>query len=221
MTSMRRSSLCSGRAMSRSRIRTFVETRPPASRQTLAAALSSAEPRRSGTPTFAHAARWWVRIVGGATEPEATEEEHWGSCTLNREWKPVGQHMTSRPTTRDFLGTSTWPCSRLGDAATQMWPRRNPPSSRLRHVATHVWARLALRFQRHLYQVSRHLPTVHNDVRNRRVSLVDHLQPVRQLAKNVAGLPKLPRLRGRVARFQTASGRTTPNLPKHLASSSC
>ena len=70
MTSMRRSSNCSGRAMSRSRIRTFVETRPPASRQTLAAALSSAKPRRPSTPTLAHAV---AKDVEWTATPEGTQ----------------------------------------------------------------------------------------------------------------------------------------------------
>ena len=40
-------------------------TRPPASRQTLAAALSTANPRRPNTPALEHAARWWPKESKG------------------------------------------------------------------------------------------------------------------------------------------------------------
>ena len=48
-----------GNTMSRSRSMTFVVTRPPASRQILAATLSKGHPRLPSTPACAHAARWW------------------------------------------------------------------------------------------------------------------------------------------------------------------
>ena len=53
--------------LSRSRylIITFVVTRPPASRQTVAAALSKAHPRPAKTPARAHAARWWPQESSG------------------------------------------------------------------------------------------------------------------------------------------------------------
>ena len=66
MTLKRRSSTCSGRAMSRSRIRTFVETRPPASRSLVAPAHKDVE--RTATPAGTHS--------GGQREPEATKKEH-------------------------------------------------------------------------------------------------------------------------------------------------
>ena len=49
--------LCASTSMYRTK--TFVLTRAPASRQTLAATDSSAQPLRPNTPADAHAARWW------------------------------------------------------------------------------------------------------------------------------------------------------------------
>ena len=57
-TSSRRLSVRSGAAKSISRTSTFLATRPPASRHMRAAALSSANPLRPGTPDRAHDARW-------------------------------------------------------------------------------------------------------------------------------------------------------------------
>ena len=47
--------------MSRFLTTTFVETRPPPSLQTCAAARSNANPLAPRTPASAHAARWWPR----------------------------------------------------------------------------------------------------------------------------------------------------------------
>ena len=56
--------------MSKSRTATLTETQPPASRQTQAAALSKANPRRPNTSTFAHAAR--SKDVEGTATPAGT-----------------------------------------------------------------------------------------------------------------------------------------------------
>ena len=84
-TSTRRSSKRLGGTMSMSWILTFVVTLAPASRQTRAAADSTAKPRLPKTPATAHAARWW-RIEWTATpastagrrerEPQTAEEEN-------------------------------------------------------------------------------------------------------------------------------------------------
>ena len=50
-----------GTGRTRSRTNKFVATRPPASRQIRAAALSTANPRLPKTPTCAHEARWWPK----------------------------------------------------------------------------------------------------------------------------------------------------------------
>ena len=55
-------SMLSNMARSRSRTSTLVLTRPPASRQTRAAAFSSGNPRRPNTPATGHPDRWWPRL---------------------------------------------------------------------------------------------------------------------------------------------------------------
>ena len=64
-TSSLRPSPAIGSATSRSRSRTFVATRPPASRQVRATTLSNGHPRLPKTPTRAQAARWWPRESSG------------------------------------------------------------------------------------------------------------------------------------------------------------
>ena len=148
MTSMRRSLTCSGRAMSRSRIRTFVETRPPALRHTLAAALSSAKPRRPSTPhvcarcvVVAKDVEWTATPAGtqsgGQREPEATKKEH--PQHLGVEARVEGRWTIHEGADQPwvFFGTSTWPC---------------PPSSWLLRIATHVSACVGLRLPRHLHR---------------------------------------------------------------------
>ena len=88
-TSRRLLSKTPGMAMSRSLTKTFTETRPPASRQTRATALSSENPRRPNTPTVAHAvvAKGVERTATPARvhrkregKPEATKQKH--TCAL-------------------------------------------------------------------------------------------------------------------------------------------
>ena len=64
-TSSRLVSWACGTAKSMSLTIMLRVTRPPASRQTLAAALSTANPRRPHTPALEHAARWWPKESKG------------------------------------------------------------------------------------------------------------------------------------------------------------
>ena len=54
---------------------TFMVTRPPASRQTLAAALSRANPRRPKTPATEQAARWWPRESSGRPHRQMDDDK--------------------------------------------------------------------------------------------------------------------------------------------------
>ena len=106
-TSNRRSSALSGTPMSRSPTATLTETRPPASRQTRAAALSKANPRRPNTPTFAHAPRWWPRASMGTRrgrkrEPQTAKEqdaEHLGIEPAVKRGGTTGEGKARKRTT--------------------------------------------------------------------------------------------------------------------------
>ena len=81
---------------------------PPASRQTRAAALSNANPRRPNTPANGHAARWWPRESSGRPHRQVNEDRGKGcqrrrrNSTLNSwDWKVVsaerGKLVKGRP----------------------------------------------------------------------------------------------------------------------------
>ena len=169
ITSMRRSSMWSGRAMSRSRTRTFAETRPPASRHTLAAALSKAKPRRPNTPTVAHDARWWPRTSRGRPHRHV------------REVGGKGSHKRRRRSTKDLsvetrVEKSGTTRERQTCHGTSLRPQHDPvlvrqlrPHGRGQEeifqflssfaTATRAWANLALHLRADLHLVSRPLPT--------------------------------------------------------------
>ena len=71
-TSNLRPSAALGSARSKSRTMMLVTTLPPASLQTLAVALSSANTRRPNTPACAHDARWWPNL--------SSWRLHWHVC---------------------------------------------------------------------------------------------------------------------------------------------
>ena len=99
-TSKRRLSVArTGR--SKSRIVRLVPTRPPASRQMRAAALSSANPLLPKTPALAHAARWWPNESIGRPHLQVCKDRGNGKRrrrkrTIRKRWggicvkKPVG-----------------------------------------------------------------------------------------------------------------------------------
>ena len=64
-----------GPSMSRFLTMTLVETRPPPSLQTCAAARSSAKPLAPRTPASAHAARWWPRQSRRRPHRQVREEK--------------------------------------------------------------------------------------------------------------------------------------------------
>ena len=80
---------CSGRANM-----TFVVTRPPASRQILAATLSEAHPRLSSTPVCAHAAQWWPQESSG--RPHRQERTVKGRCSRRRRNKRIWKRWDSK-----------------------------------------------------------------------------------------------------------------------------
>ena len=87
-TSILRLSNRSGAARSMSWTLTLEDTRPPVSRQTLAAADSRANPLRLNTPATAHAARWWPLESSG--RPHRQERLDEGNCnhkTTSREFQ--------------------------------------------------------------------------------------------------------------------------------------
>ena len=107
-TSNRRASARWGGSRSRSRTSTFVDTRAPASRQTRAAALSRAYPRRPNTPACAQAARWWPLGSSGRPHRQKREEGGKGSQRRRRssmrnkeesslDKRDVGKHKNGTP----------------------------------------------------------------------------------------------------------------------------
>ena len=107
-TSNRRASARSGGNRSKSRTSTFVDTRAPASRQTRAAALSRAYPRRPSTPACAQAARWWPLGSSGRPHRQKREEGGKGSQRRRRssmrnrdesslDKRDVGKHKNGTP----------------------------------------------------------------------------------------------------------------------------
>ena len=83
-TSILRLSNRSGAARSMSWNLTLEDTRPPASRQTLAAADSRANPLRINTPAMAHAARWWPLESSGRPHRQERLEGGRGSQRRRR-----------------------------------------------------------------------------------------------------------------------------------------
>ena len=81
-TSNRRASWAFGRARSISLTMTFTATLPPASRQTRAAALSTANPRLPNSPALEHAARWWPQ--GSSERPHRQKRNERGSGRRRR-----------------------------------------------------------------------------------------------------------------------------------------
>ena len=73
---------------------TFTATRPPASRQTLAAALSTANPRLPNTPALGHTARWWPKESRGG--PQRHKRKKRGS----------GRRRRRRKSTRNSRGNA-------------------------------------------------------------------------------------------------------------------
>ena len=80
----------------RSRTITLVVTRAPASRHTLAAALSSAKPRLANTPARAQAARWWPKASMG--RPHWQKRRARGSGSRRRRNKRVRNSWESNRT---------------------------------------------------------------------------------------------------------------------------
>ena len=85
---------------SRSRKMTLVVTRAPASRHTLAAALSSAKPRLANTPARAQAARWchWNRVEGDTGSVNGTATPAEAPCEGRRRNKSVRNTWESKRT---------------------------------------------------------------------------------------------------------------------------
>ena len=105
-SSLRPSAWTVSRAMSRRK--TLVETLPPASLHTLAAALSRAYPRLPRTPALEHAARWWplessgrphrqTREVRGRGSQRRRKRRTRNSCDENLEWKDTGEVVNGTP----------------------------------------------------------------------------------------------------------------------------
>ena len=69
---------------SKSRTNRLVETRAPASRHTLTAALSTEKPRLASTPALEHAARWWPRTSSGRPHRQVREDRGKGSHKRRR-----------------------------------------------------------------------------------------------------------------------------------------
>ena len=93
----------------------LVPTLVPASRQILAAADSSAYPRRPNTPASAQAGWWWPRTSRGRPHRQLREEGGRGSQRRRRSkmrnWEVEPRHHVGRealPTTGP-LGKATWP----------------------------------------------------------------------------------------------------------------
>ena len=132
----------------------FVPTRPPASRQMRAAALSSANHLLPNTPALAHAARWWPNESVGRPHLQVCKDRGNGKRrrhkrTTRKTWrgicvkKPVGTTDNAVPAPGPawdriialFWGSNrskrTWSrncCSTL-EAASCCHPCRSPPGS--------------------------------------------------------------------------------------------
>ena len=107
---------------SKSRTITLVVTRAPASRHTLAAALSSAKPRLTNTPARAQAARWWPKTSMGRPHRQKRRARGSGS---RRRWNKRVRNSWESKRTSGCVGTV--------DSATDL-TRALSPSARQRRM---------------------------------------------------------------------------------------
>ena len=100
-SNLRPSSAGCGTPRSKSRTMILVVTRAPASRHTLAAAISTVKPRLTSKPTREHAARWWpeeskgrpqrqMGTQGGRGKRRQRSSNKRNRCDSMRVWKHVG-----------------------------------------------------------------------------------------------------------------------------------
>ena len=210
-TSKRRLSTCLSGRRSISCTLTFTVTRPPASRQTLAAALSRANPRRPKTPATEQAARWWPRESSG--RPHHAREWDPSHGALLRSHQSLMRNVQSGPNgVCQEAGSEVLPAWR--GQSWQIIHERIVPRSHSTHKVPPLW-----RVKPHSLEV---LPAMtgcfdvcaasspnegqHYYICNLRMTLPNHWERVGPTGPVSCSLrsPKPPCLHGRLARSRVS-----------------